>query len=96
MKNQHFKLSSTFTNLFANKQPGNANNKSKSIESGLFRLNPMSAQTLEDVPIDMLRKKSRNKLESLKDEGQKFSIFNQKIEKKEVSKQKVKVAKKCI
>ena len=92
-KDSHFKLSSSFKTLFTTKNTSSnpttrnrwnhAEQKpttSTSADKGLFKLNPRIANHLDDVPVDVLRKKSRTKLESLKDEAQskKFSIFNEK------------------
>lgn len=77
--NNHFKLSSSFQSLFNLKS--NKVDKPLSADKALYRLNPSSANALEDVPVDVLRRKSKSKLESLKDEAntKKFSIFQQKV-----------------
>ena len=88
-KDIHFKLSNSFKTLFSATPPSThvfvleqQNQSAASADKALFKLNPRIANSLEDVPVDVLRRKSRTKLESLKDEAQskKFSIFNQKVE----------------
>lgn len=71
MKDNHFKLSNSFTSLFSQKGAlvssiflfyVEETPTSNSLDKGLFKLNPKSANHLDDVPVEMLRKKSKNKL----------------------------------
>ena len=67
----HFKLSNSFKNIFSTSSNAflmvEEKQRPANNSQTMFKLNPQSANPLENVPVDTLRRKSRTKLESLKD-----------------------------